>query len=97
MKQYIFAVFDSAAKRYIDPFVAPTAEFALRGFRQACNTDGHQFNLHAPDFTIFCIGEWDADNGIVTPVQPQNLGNALQFIEDLEGPVIPLTAEAADA
>ena len=39
----LFAVFDLAAKRFMDPFPGPTVEFALRGFKEACETEGHQF------------------------------------------------------
>ncbi len=61
----IFAVFDAAAARYIEPFTAPTVDFALRGFKEACNTDEHQFTKFPEDYTLWHIGTFDAELGVL--------------------------------
>ena len=79
MKQNLFCVFDSAAHRYLDPFVAPTAEVAMRGFGHAVNQENHQFNQFPEDYTLFHIGSFDPESGQLEPETPRSLGNALTF------------------
>lgn len=62
----IFAVYDSAAERHLDPFTGPTIEFAIRGFREACTTDGHQFKKFPEDYVLYHVGTFDTVLGQVT-------------------------------
>lgn len=63
MPTRIFSVLDNAAGRFLDPFVAPTVEVALRGFRHVVNKPGHQFNDFPEDYALFLVGEFDAQLG----------------------------------
>lgn len=81
MKMYLFTVFDSAAKAYLEPFAAPTVEFAIRGFRQAVNQPGHQFGKFPDDYTLFSIGAFDQEMGRLLPQEPVSLGVAITFID----------------
>lgn len=80
MEVLFFSVYDQAASRYLDPFCAPTVEVAIRGFRQAVEREGHQFNEFPADYTLFHVGRFDPEQGIVSPITPANLGNALQYL-----------------
>lgn len=75
-----FTVYDSAAARYLDPFFAPTIEFAIRGFRQAVNKEGHQFHEFPEDYTLFHVGSFDPEKGIFVPQEPRSLGVAITFL-----------------
>ena len=89
MDVYFFSVYDSAAARYLDPFTGPTPEVAIRGFKQACNKPGHAFNDHPADYTLFVIGQFDPEKGLLLPIkEPVNLGNALTHLE--HGAQIPM-------
>lgn len=79
MEQLVFTVYDSAASAYMDPFFAPTAEFALRGFREAVNTPGHQFNKFPEDYTLFQIGTYSSESAVLVSTAPHSLGVAIQF------------------
>lgn len=81
MKHQIFCVYDSAAEQYTEPFYAPTHHFALRNFRRLVNEPGHQFNTYPEDYTIYHIGEYDGDTGVITPQDPRSLGVAVTFKE----------------
>lgn len=61
----IFAVFDTAAKRYIDPFCAPTIDMAIRGFKEVCETPGHQFQKFPEDYALYHIGQFDPELGLI--------------------------------
>lgn len=81
MGKFLFSVYDSAAGMYLEPFFAPSVEFAIRSFRQAVNTDAHQFNLYPTDYTLFAIGRWDPESGVLEPQVPHSLGVGITFID----------------
>lgn len=84
MEMNVFTVFDSAASAYLEPFFAPTLEFALRGFREAVNKEGHQFAKFPEDYTLFHIGEFDQGTGALKPCEPRSLGVALTLVERID-------------
>ncbi len=79
MKIELFAIKDHAADRFLDPFPAPTIEFALRGFREACSADGHQFAKFPEDFDLYHVGRFDAPTGVLETLQPRKIANATSF------------------
>jgi hypothetical protein len=82
MDTFFFCVFDSAAGRYLDPFCSPTPEVAIRGFKHVVNQDGHAFNEAPADYTLFQVGQFDPETGMVLPLTaPVSLGNAVQYLE----------------
>ncbi len=81
MDKMAFSVFDSAADMFLEPFFAPTIEFALRGFREAVNQEGHQFAKFPQDYVLFHIGSFNVSKGELTSMAPHSLGVAISFIE----------------
>lgn len=79
MNSEIFSVYDAAATRYLEPFVAPTVDFAIRSFGEACSTEGHQFNKFPEDYILYHIGEFDGVSGNLKEALPRKVANALQF------------------
>lgn len=77
----MFSVYDSAADRYTDPFVAPTIEWAIREFRRSANQPGKQISEYPQDYTLFHIGEFNPESGVLEPQVPRSLGVAIQFVE----------------
>ncbi len=83
MIQKLFSVFDSKAEAFLNPFYCPTSGLAIRSFEQAANEEGHQFHMHAGDYTLFELGEWNADSGQTTNHKaPINHGLAITFINN---------------
>ncbi len=77
----MFAIYDSKAEAFIQPFFFPKAGLAIRSFASAANNADSDFNKHAGDYTLFEIGSVDQDTGKVTSLDaPKNLGTALTFI-----------------
>lgn len=81
--QGVFSVYDMAAKRYLDPFFAPTMEFAIRGFREACETPGHQFGKFPEDYVLYQLGEFDPETGQISGVNPVKMVNAASFTKPM--------------
>lgn len=77
----LFCVYDSAASRYLDPFNAPTVEFAIREFRSTVNRKDSHFHRFPEDYTLFHIGEFDPEKGELVGFPPRSLGVALTFLD----------------
>lgn len=91
MEKFLFTVYDSAAAAYLDPFIAPSTEFAIREFRRAVNQEGHQFNTFPEDYTLFQIGSFDPLTATLKPTPPTSLGVAITFKEQIS--LFPNTKE----
>lgn len=81
MEKLAFSVFDSAAGMYLEVFFAPSIEFAIRGFREAVNSEGHQFKKFPADYTLFHVGAFDQKTGQLVPREPTSLGVAITFVD----------------
>jgi len=76
-----FTVYDSAARRYLEPFFAETVEVAIRMFRTLCNRPEHQFAKFPEDYALFHIGSFSQETGMLESfVAPHSLGVAIQFV-----------------
>ncbi len=80
MNVELFSVFDQAAARYMDPFPGPTIEFAIRGFREACTTEGHQFQKYPEDYALYHVATFDAELGVVSGFAARKISNAASFV-----------------
>lgn len=80
MNVELFSVYDAVAKRYMDIFCAPTVEFALRGFKEACGTDGHQFQKFPDDYALYHVGNFDAEVGQIDPMIARKIAVASSFV-----------------
>lgn len=83
MNLEIFAVYDSAAERYLQPFFGETVAVGVRKFEHTVNHPQSAFSEYPADYTLFHIGTFDQESGSVQSFAPRNLGNALQFQESV--------------
>lgn len=88
MNSHIFCVHDKGAEQYLEPWMLPTKELALRAFSDCVNKDGHNFNLHPDQYTLFHIGEFDGDRGMVLPQSPESLCNGVSVKKPVEKPLL---------
>lgn len=80
MKLKIFAVRDSKAETFGNPFFFKTHGEALRAWDEACNDAQSPFSKHPNDYTLFELGEFDQATGEVSSlVQPRSHGSAFEF------------------
>ena len=76
----VYSVFDSKAKAYLPPFFLQNNEVACRVFGDCANDPSHSFCKFAADFTLFKIGVFDDQTGVIVDGAPfVNLGLAAQF------------------
>jgi hypothetical protein len=81
MKLLAFSVFDAKAEVYGTPIFFATKGLATRAFEDQVNKPGESpMFAHPGDFTLFCIGDFDPDSGVLTPLpNPNSLGTGLEF------------------
>lgn len=65
----ICSVFDAAAKAYITPMFFRTRMEAIRGFRDAVQQEGSQFQKHYADYALFVLGTFDDNSAVFAPEQ----------------------------
>lgn len=80
IKLQAFSVFDSKAEVYGTPIFFPTKPLAIRAFEDQCNKPDSPIAMHPGDYTLFHIGEFDTDKGLLTPLTtPAALGTGVEF------------------
>lgn len=77
----VFAVYDSKALAYLQPFFSESVGSAIRAFGDAANESGSPIGKHAGDYQLYEIGEFDNNKGLLTPLVPMKLlGCAADFV-----------------
>lgn len=94
MKLLAFSVHDSKAEAFLQPFFDQARGSAIRSFIDAVNEEGHQFNRHADDYTLFEVGVFDQEMGKFEKKEPVSLGNAVSFKDTT---INPLQLEMGEA
>ena len=86
MDKKVYAVYDSKAEAYLDPFYMMTDGLAIRAFQSAANDAQHDFHRFAADYTLFRIGSYHPETGFFTQDEAHtNLGTALQYVGVVAG------------
>lgn len=65
-KLQLFAVLDAKMELYLAPITARNAAVAARIFETAVLQEGHDFNVHADDYSLWLVGEFDPGTGEVS-------------------------------
>lgn len=66
----LFCVYDSKVEGYLPPFTAMNRAVATRIFETAVMQEGHDFNQHAEDYSLFEIGEYEPDTAELKALTP---------------------------
>lgn len=88
MKTKMFAIHDSKAEAYLQPFTMRSKGEALRAFENTVNDPSTAFYKHSADYTLFEIAEYDEEKGEVLPNSIRvALANALELKKSSPTPV----------
>lgn len=86
----VFAIRDSKAMAYLQPFYAPTVAVAIRLITQSGEDNGSLLHKYPSDFEVFEIGKFDEQTGKLEGSPHQSLGKVVDFIQmQLPGFVAP--------
>lgn len=85
MEIQIYAVFDEKAKSFHQPFYQQTDGLVVRMMLETVKDPNSTISKYKEDFTIFHIGVFDDQKGMVVPRKTlRSLGNVLQIVNNLE-------------
>jgi len=79
MIKNVYSVFDSKAATYGNPWFDLSNEVAMRNFSDSVNDrniQGNQWNKHPEDFTLFHIGTFNDQTGMIVTATPVALVTA---------------------
>jgi hypothetical protein len=81
MKKQIFAIRDSKAEMFNDPFLCNTHGEAERSLKTAVNDKQSAISKYPEDFDLYHLGTYDTNSGkIETPPSPNHLIKANQLV-----------------
>lgn len=80
MNTELFSVQDMVAGAYMEPFCAPSVNYAIRGFGEACGQEGHSFNKFPADYALYHIGTFTGESGQLEGLEPRRIAVASAFI-----------------
>lgn len=75
----VFCIYDIKAESYLPPFTAMNDAMALRMVATAANDESSTFHQHAEDYSLWRIGSFDQNSGMIEP----DVGNCLAKAFDL--------------
>lgn len=88
-----FAVYDSKAKAYMQPFFMHNPEMAIRSFTQSVTNEDTLFNQNPLDYTLFQIAEYDDEIGKILSLHvPEQLITAQQALNNFQSMQLKLNA-----
>ncbi len=91
MKQWVFSTYDSKAELFHQPMFFKAKPEAIRAFADESNRAESAIFKHPGDYTLFLIGSFDVETGMLTPLPtPQSLGLGVEFQEELRNPNVEL-------
>jgi len=70
MQSNAYVVYDNKALVYGVPFFAPSDGSAVRSFGDLANDADTTVGRHPGDFSLFCVGLYDDQNGALGAVSP---------------------------
>lgn len=85
MKQHVLAIYDSKAEMFNQPMFFKAKGEGIRAFSDECNRKDSPICHHPEDYTLFDIGSYDVETGLLTPLTtPTSLGLATDYKKQTE-------------
>lgn len=75
------AVRDEQMKAWTPPFFCPTLGWAERSFRDEVNRDGSPMKAHPEDYSLWHVGSFDENTGMLVPATPTRLAQATALVQ----------------
>jgi len=70
VKKSVFSVYDSKAQVFATPFFSHNSNTAIRDFNNAALDENSALYRNPSDFTLFEIGKFCDETGLLEPIQP---------------------------
>lgn len=94
MKLNMYSIHDQKAKAFMQPFFMSTDGQAIRAFTDNINSsESSMITAHPEDFTLYLLGTFDDQNGLLEGDVPVSLGNGKTFQLDNYEPPAGITSQ----
>ena len=80
MRMFLYTVFDTSSGIHDRPFCAFSDQAAMRSFGDIATDPGHPVGKHPEDFSLFRIGDFDDNKGMLKGEAPECLCTALELV-----------------
>lgn len=80
MKLNIYSIFDQACGLYSRPFFTQSDGEAIRSFTDISTDAEHPIGKHPEDYTLYRLGIFDDQNGLLTNEENTSLATALERV-----------------
>lgn len=80
MKHLAYSVFDSKTLLFSKPFYALSEAQALRSFADLGRSEDTDPGRHPEDYSLFHVGVYDDQTGVMAGVLHKNLGPLVSFL-----------------
>lgn len=85
MKHKVFSIFDSKIGSYMPPFCNRSKGEAIRNVMTALQDKKSAIGMYPSDFTLFELGEFDDESGLMIPhSSPNSIGVLVEFLASLD-------------
>lgn len=82
MKYPIFAMKDRKVG-FLTPMVDQNVPSAVRNFKFAISRPDSVMKIQPDDFSLYQIGDYDTDCGVITPMDPQFIVDAISVMPEV--------------
>lgn len=79
----LYAIFDSKLGGYLAPFSSANRSTAMRQFETAVMQEDHDFNIHAEDYSLWRLAQYDTEEGIILPTEKLCIAYAHEVLSRL--------------
>lgn len=79
MKYPIFSIRDIHTG-FMSPTIDQNANAAIRNFEHACMQSASLMNSHPDHYSLYKIGEFETDTGVITPLMAEHIADAVDIL-----------------
>lgn len=79
IKLTLTSVYDSKVKQHQHMMPVRTIDEALRSFGAGAKKEGHEFKDFASDFSLWVLGYYYPETGVIEPTAPMQIASATEF------------------
>lgn len=84
MHMQLYSVYDAKTGEYLPPFCAPNDSVARRTFESAIMREDHDFHVHAEDYSLWGIANYDTEKAFIDTHVLEPVAQAHEILANLE-------------
>lgn len=77
----MYCVKDVKSGLFNSPHFVSSDGVAIRSFGAACEDKSTDLNKYPSDFSLYHVGSFNLETGMIEPTQPKQIANAAEFVK----------------